>query len=154
MKSIELVSRYFSYHCWAQDRCLKALSILEEPIPEALKLFAHIVSADRAWLTRLQGGDTRGMKVFTEWDIEECVAQYGEVNTAWRSYIAALDESEISRDLTYFDIKGREFTNPVVDIIMHVINHGTYHRGQIAKILRKNHIDPPATDMIVFSRNN
>jgi uncharacterized damage-inducible protein DinB len=63
-----------------------------------------------------------------------------------------MDATWLAASCSYKDLKGKAHKTPVGDILVHVMNHGTYHRGQIATCLRERGVDPARTDYIVYSR--
>jgi uncharacterized damage-inducible protein DinB len=63
-----------------------------------------------------------------------------------------LEQYEIDQKVTYTNLKGQTFSNSIRDILFHVINHSTYHRGQIASELKQCGIDPIVSDFIFYSR--
>ena len=73
----------------------------------------------------------------------------------YEAYVAQLSTNETNRIINYQNIKGIPFHNSIFEIITHLMNHGTYHRGQLVTMLRGAGSTPiPATDLIVFYREN
>jgi uncharacterized damage-inducible protein DinB len=66
----------------------------------------------------------------------------------WKQYLASMNEDGLSRALTYKNTKGESFTSQKQDILMHVIMHSAYHRGQIAADMRAAGFTPAYTDFI------
>lgn len=69
-------------------------------------------------------------------------------------FLRGLTDDDLERPLSYRNLKGEDFTQPLVDQLVHVVNHSTYHRGQIATLSRQAGFPAPATDLIVFKREN
>ena len=63
-------------------------------------------------------------------------------------FAAMLEES-----FTYVNLKGEQSTYRFADILVHVVNHGTYHRGQLGHLLRDLGLTPPSTDYLIFRRD-
>jgi len=63
-----------------------------------------------------------------------------------------LEKIEPEKMIVYSNSKGETFTNLVKDIIFHIINHSTYHRGQIAMEFRQSGLEPLNTDYIFYKR--
>ncbi len=63
-----------------------------------------------------------------------------------------LEHVDLSAVLSYTNSSGRPFTNRVSDILFHIVNHSTYHRGQIALLLRQQGLEPVPTDYIFYKR--
>jgi uncharacterized damage-inducible protein DinB len=58
-----------------------------------------------------------------------------------------------TRPITYTNTHGQTFTQPLQDLLFHILNHSTYHRGQLAQLLRQQGFTPPATDFVYFNRS-
>ena len=69
-----------------------------------------------------------------------------------RPIMTSLDAAELNRPVHYVNSAGQEFVNTVRDILFHVAMHGSYHRGQIALLVREAGGQPAATDFIAFAR--
>jgi uncharacterized damage-inducible protein DinB len=68
-------------------------------------------------------------------------------------FVAGLDETAVTRPLTYVTFAGETFTQPLDQMLRHVVNHGTYHRGQVTTMLRQLGGQPVSTDLIRFYRD-
>ncbi len=146
--------RLFQYNSWANRR---VLGVLEHDTPEdptPLKLFAHILAAEKIWLNRLRYINNGSLAVHPDLPVEGCRPLLAENVRAWTEFIQLHPEDEYFRILNYRNTKGEEFSAPVADIMAHVANHGTYHRGQIARALRQAGLEPPSTDFIIFSHQS
>ena len=63
-----------------------------------------------------------------------------------------LDTADLLSPIAYTNSQGQPFANTAGDILFHVINHSTYHRGQIALLFRQNGMEPLVTDYIFYKR--
>ncbi|MDX2066288.1 MAG: DinB family protein [Fimbriimonadaceae bacterium] len=124
----------FRYDAWANARWDAVLA--EWPNETAHRWRLHLANAKRTWLTRFDGQD------HTE-------RSETEVDAAWIAVVAELDLDEA---LEYRTLSGVPFTQPNHEIVRHVINHGTYHRGQLRMLAEIDGIAWPETDLIFFSR--
>ena len=68
----------------------------------------------------------------------------------WKSWAADLTDEQTRRPSPTIDLKGRLWTQPLWQLVLHVVNHGTHHRGQVAGFLRSLGHTPPHTDLIHF----
>jgi uncharacterized damage-inducible protein DinB len=66
-----------------------------------------------------------------------------------REYLTGLDEEALARPLTYMNFQGEPWTYPLWEMIAHVLNHQSYHRGQVATLLRMLGVQPPHVDFLV-----
>ncbi|WP_233531615.1 DinB family protein [Paenibacillus alkalitolerans] len=141
-----------SHMIWADDRIVRTLSAAEAAPPEAVRWFAHILGADRVWLTRLNGEDSSGLPVWPEMDLAACVALAEENAAGYERLLGRLDEGAMLKDVVYRNSAGAQFSTSVTDILTHVFLHGAYHRGQINASLRGSGYEPVNVDFITFVR--
>lgn len=74
-------------------------------------------------------------------------------NRQWQSFVQEASDDMLAASLPYKNIRGEHFVQPVSDIVMHLSNHGTYHRGQVVTLLRQLGVEKiPQTDYILFRR--
>jgi uncharacterized damage-inducible protein DinB len=141
------LQRLFEYDDWANREISAALQNLENPPPRSVRLLAHIVSAERLWLERLRL-QKQTYPVWPDFSLEQCKLEIEELPKLWKQYLASLKEDGLSHSLTYKNSKGESWTSQKQDILMHVILHSAYHRGQIATDMRAAGFTPAYTDFI------
>ncbi len=141
----------FQYEKWATDRVLAAMKQLPVQDEKCLEWMAHILLAQLIWYSRVANTASPS----TAWEkktLAECVRMF-EVNTIlWAEYCKQLTDTELQKTIAYKNIKGDAFEEKVKDILTHVINHSTYHRGQIIAALKGKLPTLPSTDYIFFFR--
>jgi len=135
---------------WADRKIGAALTEAANPPAEAVRWYAHIVTAEMNWLSRLVGGDSFVAPLFPEWDAAAAVAQSEETLPKYEAFLESVDD--FSRMVAYKNSSGAEFRTSVSDILTHVFLHGNYHRGQINARLRSAGLEPTPVDYIVFAR--
>lgn len=146
MDSIIRFYDLFAYNHWSNDRIIETLGS-----GDSLKLFAHILGAERVWLDRLRGEETP----FVPWPdltINECRKAMEQLRIEWKTYIDSLPAADLERGIDYRNTKGEEFTTAIGDILTHVVNHGTYHRAQVAREVARAGGKPAVTDYIAYVR--
>jgi uncharacterized damage-inducible protein DinB len=143
--------RMWDFEGWANRRALESIAQLGEP-GECLRLFGHILAAQRAWLTRLEGGDSSGVELFPAPTIERCEAELAELERRGAAYLSGLDSDSHEGEIVYTNQTGKSFRNTPRDILTHLGMHSHYHRGQIAILVRRAGATPAATDFIAFCR--
>jgi len=74
------------------------------------------------------------------------------VHREWLEWAPLAGDSGWDRIVPHQDSAGNSYRLPAWQIVMHVVNHGSYHRGQIATMMRETGIQPPATDLVMFYR--
>lgn len=151
------------YHYWARDRMLDAV----EPLPQeqltrdlgssfrSLRdTIAHMYAAERAWYSRWQGESPAGPLPLDQWpDVPAIRRAWAEQEARVRSFVEALGEGGISRVFEYRLLSGQPGASAFWQMLQHVVNHATYHRGQVTTMLRQLGAAPPkSTDLVTFYR--
>lgn len=151
------------YHYWARDRVLDAV----EPLtPEQFTrdlgnsfhsvrdTLVHLFSADWVWYTRWQGGSPQAMLDPTTFpDAASIRAAWTEQEQKVRALVVQLGENGIDRVIEYRLFSGQASAQPFWQLLQHVVNHGSYHRGQVTTMLRQLGATPPrSVDLIAFYR--
>jgi uncharacterized damage-inducible protein DinB len=142
--------RLYSYNEWANDLFANALAEADYSHEKINVFFSHIAAAQLIWLNRVTESDQEVPGVWEKLSLEEASEQLSAGNIGWLDFIAECDDFE--SEVRYKNTKGETFTTPLKDILTHVANHSTHHRGQIALLLREEGIAPPASDFIFYSR--
>jgi uncharacterized damage-inducible protein DinB len=144
---LEHIGSLFSYDDWANREVLGSLRALNAPPERSVKLLAHVVSAERLWLERLLD-QKQTLPVWPLFTLAQCKLQVDQFPMLWKNYLTALGEAGLARFLTYKNTKGESFSSQKQDILLHVVMHSAYHRGQIATDMRAAGFTPPYTDFI------
>ncbi len=135
---------------WADECTLASLRTLASP-GMALELYAHLISTEQVWFARIQQLPPRH-PVWPILDLEQCVALASENGRAYASFVATLGTEGLSAEVAYTNSAGASFRSRVGDILLHVCLHGSYHRGQVAALVRQAGGSPAPTDFIAFVR--
>jgi uncharacterized damage-inducible protein DinB len=121
--------------------------------PTVLGTAAHIAAAEWVWLSRWKGTNPREMP---EWakspDFAEIKATFAALEAERSAWLATLAESALGQPLAFRLFNGTEDARPLSVQFQHVVNHGTYHRGQVAVMLRQVGTMPNPTDIIRWAR--
>jgi len=141
------IRRLFEYDYWANREALASLAAAGSPPPAALKRMAHIVAAEVLWLARLERR-VAPLAVWPDLTLSQCAMWLGDVERQWRKYLAGLTSARLAERVEYVNSRGESFGNTVEDILMHVVVHSAYHRGQIAADVRAAGHQPAYTDFI------
>ncbi len=151
----ESLERRVDHWLWADRRVADALgSLPAEERREALRLFAHVVTTERIYYERLGGLDPWPQDFWPTLDIGDCLEIAERAAANYRGYLAAATEDALQRPVAYRDSSGRAHRTAPAQMIEHVSLHGSYHRGQIASLLRVHGSSPVATDFILFVRGD
>jgi uncharacterized damage-inducible protein DinB len=147
MSMLEHIQSLFSYDDWANREVLNSLQALNVPPARSINLLGHIVSAERLWLERMLA-QNQTLPVWPLFTFEQCKLQVDELPGLWKNYLGSLGEAGLSASVTYKNTKGESFTSKKQDILLHVVIHSAYHRGQIATDMRAVGFTPAYTDFI------
>jgi uncharacterized damage-inducible protein DinB len=137
---------------WANQRILGTLQSMKGENQEVIRLFSHILFAEKVWITRLQGLDSSRLPIWSDVDIEVCADLVMQNNESLITFLTNLSNTDLDKTISYSNSKGIEFKNSVRDILTHVALHGQYHRGQINSRLRADGFEPVNMDFITFVR--
>lgn len=149
----EFLLRLFKYNEWANNLMLEILLKEQYKNEKILKLFCHLISAQKIWSDRLSG--SRGnIELWSGDTLEGCINVSKLSSTELLRYVEKLDESRLNERLSYMNTKGEPCMDKISDILAQIINHSTHHRAQISILLRQEDIAPPATDLIFYARQN
>lgn len=143
------LERLFQHAAWADQRTLAALRDTPAAHAEALPLLAHLLAAEHVWLQRLQLREPRHA-VWPTLDLDQCASLAAENAAGYEAYLGQLPEERLGDLIQYRTSQGQELVTSISDILSHVVLHGPYHRGQIAKIIGRNGGVATSTDFIMF----
>jgi uncharacterized damage-inducible protein DinB len=159
-QDLSTLRNFFAYGRWANRTTLESVAALapEEytrPIGGSFgsvqgTLF-HLYGADWVWLERLHGRSPRAMPAGDDLAALELLARkWREVEAGQDAYIAMLTPERLAEPLSYVSFSGESFTRQLGDALLHLANHGTYHRGQVATLLRQLGRQAAPTDYLRF----
>ena len=151
------------YHYWARDRILDAVEPLaHEQLTRDMgnsfrsirDTLTHICSAEWVWCSRWQGtSPTEALSPEMFPDVAALRAYWADHETRMRARLEAMGENGLSRVVEYKMFNGQGAASPFWEMLQHVVNHATYHRGQVTTLLRQLGAAPPkSTDLITFYR--
>ncbi|HXV86807.1 MAG TPA: DinB family protein [Gemmatimonadales bacterium] len=141
-----MLRRLFEYDAWANQEVLKAPPAGALP-DRAVALAAHVIAAESLWLDRLRASPQR-MAVWPALTLEQCRAAAARLARELAEYVDQLDAASVPSRRTYVNTKGETHTSSVADVLLHVLLHSAYHRGQIAMVVRGAGSEPAYTDYV------
>lgn len=137
------------YNNWANQTVLNSFDSYGSLVPStALLLLSHIVNTQSIWLSRIKA-ETTVVDVWENHTLEACRELHNVTSEKIKQQILNLNALH---KIEYKNTKGIIFQNSLSDILMHLFNHGTYHRAQIAIEMRRAGLEPVNTDFINFAR--
>lgn len=158
--TLDNVRTLYSYNSWANHRVLDACAPLSpaqftenlhSSFASVQDTLVHIMLAEWLWLERWLGrspGFPRGDFA----DLASIRARWQKIEADLDAFIQTLSGADLDRVVEYKNTKGNAFSNPMWQMLQHLVNHGTYHRGQITSMLRQLGATPLTTDLIAFFR--
>jgi uncharacterized damage-inducible protein DinB len=161
MLSIRQILRYeLDFTTWANERMLTAAAGLtpdelshdfKTSDKSVLGTLTHIYRAERVWLNRLHD---KYVEFKSEGDdtLAGLQKDWPPMRSGWAEWGRLLTEEAAATELSYSDLKGNAWSQPIWAIVLHIVNHSSHHRGQAVGFIRALGHQPPNVDMITFSR--
>ena len=144
--------RLFNYDRHAN--LLIAETITKAGNPEKpVQLMGHLLSAQQIWLNRCKGEAIINGVLWPDWNAETFEQLINDNHRSWINLVDYLDPADFNKTISYSSLKGERFENKLVDVLGHVINHGTHHRAQAGQHLKLAEVNLPITDYIFYIRN-
>ena len=148
------------YNAWANTRALDACAALspEELVrdlgnsfPSVRDTLAHILGAEWIWLRRWQGESPTTLLAAAGFPtVASLKDRFAAIDGERRAFVDALAEDRLAQLFVYRDLAGKEHSLLLAHSLQHVVNHGTYHRGQMTHFLRDLQLPAPSTDYLIF----
>lgn len=157
----EALRDHVEYSAWASGRLVEAsFSLSPEELARdfqtadrsVIGTLAHIYAADRVWFSRLAGAPYPGFVTDSDRTMAVLQNEWPVLHARWREWAAGLNEESADSVLDYKDLKGNAWRQPVWQLVLHVVNHATHHRGQVSGFLRAMGHTPPPIDLIAYYR--
>ncbi len=152
------------YHYWARDRLLDAVSALtaeelqrdlRSSFPSVRDTLVHLCLVEWIWHERWMGrspaASPRSASEFTSLSqIREC---WNEQESKIRAFVNGLSAADLATEIDYRNMAGQPGRSSFGDMVAHLVNHGSYHRGQVTTLLRQLGASPAKSmDLITFCR--
>lgn len=146
------------FHTWRREKISELLLEVDE------KLFSqelhgsfgslniilnHLVWAEKVWLGRVNRDAVATMK---STDVHGLLQAWSSVNEKWLAVIKNATTEEVFREVEYFISTGERHNNTVCEIVVHMVDHSTYHIGQMMNAVRGFGIEPVSTNYIHYLR--
>ena len=159
----EILSRFAAYNLWANQKIMETILTLPEEkqkteVPSSFsnlyRTVLHMWDAETAWWQRmkLQERIIIPSENFIG-TMRDVVNGLNQQNQQWLDWVSNSTDNALDHVFQYQNSKKEQFKQPIYQMVLHVFNHGTYHRGQLINMLRQLGIEKvPQTDFIVWSR--
>ena len=177
------IQTLYAYNRWANERLFSALEKLNErqftaavqsSFPSIRETVFHILFAEWLWLKRWQGTSPRstladpdaspatwstltpgGTPTMKELETLPALKSFAEsIELGRQEFLRELNEDTLQARLQFSDMAGTPYSEPLVQLMQHLVNHGSYHRGQVTTLLRQTGGEAASLDMLYFFREN
>ena len=153
------------FHYWARDRMLDAADKLTpeqftrdmgSSFKSIRDTLAHLYSAEWAWYQRWQGTSPTAALPFEQFpDVATIRQEWATLESNMRGFLDARTDSDITRVTEYRMLNGSPGSSPLWQMGQHVVNHGSYHRGQLTTMYRQLGAEPAkSVDLIRYYREH
>jgi uncharacterized damage-inducible protein DinB len=152
----------FDYDTWANDRVFDCVSRLsEEQLRHNLSTshdsifgtLVHIVGAEEVWLARWRAEPGVGLlDASTVPSLDALQERWQMARRGRDTFVASLDDATVDDEIEITTTGGKTYRHSFRHMFQHLVNHSSYHRGQIVTMLRQLGVEPPATDLIRYLR--
>jgi len=153
------VATLYEYNRWANGRTLDAVEKLDpaaflknlgNSFASIHATLVHIAGAEWAWLRRWHGDSPSTLPNGDFPTVASLRDRFQSLDREREAFLAGVTEERLQQPFDYKDLAGNAMRLPLVQSMQHVVNHGTYHRGQITTMLRQLGATPIGTDMSRF----
>lgn len=159
--SADVLRLHLDYTSWASRALMEAAGRLASDEltrdfatadKSVLGTLVHVYAADRIWLARLERRPQLPFVTPADYQLSVLEADWPALGERWRQWAAGLTDEAAAAALSYTDMRGNPWQQPIWQIVLHVVNHGTHHRGQVSGFLRAMGHQPPKLDLVLYYR--
>ena len=159
--SAEVLRSHIGYTAWASGLLVEAAGGLtqEELIRDlgtadksVLGTLVHVFGADRLWLARLKGETVHTYLADADYHLAALQNDWPALYQRWKEWADGLTDEAARAELSYADMRGNPWRQPLGQLVLHVVNHGTHHREQVSGFLRAMGHVPPKLDLVSYYR--
>lgn len=181
--NVDDIQTLYAYNRWANQRMFSVVEKLSDQqlaaeiqssFPSIRETVFHILFAEWLWLKRWQGTSPRApgpdpTVTSTTWKalspggiptprelttIAELRSFGDSIEGERREFLGTLSDAVLHAPLNFKDMAGNPYSEPLAQLLQHVVNHGTYHRGQVTTLLRQAGAETVGLDMLFFFREH
>ncbi|WP_396591038.1 DinB family protein [Allomuricauda sp. R78024] len=141
--------QHFDYNFYCNKKLIEQCASMDQVPEKCIKLFSHILNAHHVWNHRIVGKQIE----FDVWQKHE-VENWQDIHyeNQRTSFEIITNADDFAKRIDYENSEGRTFGNELKDILFHIVNHSTHHRGQILMDFRLAGIEPESLDYILYKR--
>ena len=157
---IDAIRELYDYNHWANQRVLSAMTPLTDDMftrnmgnsfVSLRDTLAHILGAEWIWLERWLGRSPNALLSASDFPtLQALQRRWAAVRLNQNQYIQTLVPDRLNDDVSYTNTRGERYSYALWRQMLHVINHSSYHRGQVTTLLRQMGAEPVGTDLLVY----
>ncbi|GAB3221039.1 DinB family protein [Algoriphagus aestuariicola] len=145
----EFLQRFFEYNYQiSQSLDTRFQSYHYQLDGEIIRLANHLINAHQIWIERIEGNITL-RNPWEDFPIESFPSRNEALYTKTLEILKLVD---LDAKISFHSFSGAAFEKRVSDMLIHIINHATYHRGQLASMMRKSGLEPVPSDYIHWAQ--
>jgi uncharacterized damage-inducible protein DinB len=159
----EILKQYAAYNVWANQRMIEVIlnlppeqqqQTVSSSFPSLEKTLLHMWDAESIWWQRIKLQEVVVPPSLTaKYNVKDITTGLANQDKQWFEWVNAATDAALDHVFAYRNTKKEQFKQPVFQMLLHLFNHATYHRGQLTTIFHHLEINKiPPTDFIVFSR--
>jgi len=129
------------------------LGVIEKQNVNDAKIFqlmGHVLAAQYLWFHRINALPKPDVQLWGDYTLPRLLEMAEDIGTKWIDFVEKTDNFD--RELVYHNYTNDPYTNNVENIMIHLVNHSSYHRAQVAMLLRQKGFEPINTDFITYDR--
>jgi uncharacterized damage-inducible protein DinB len=159
----DYIKQAYDYTYWANRRYFTVAESLTEEQLHRLQghswgdvhaTLVHMMSSEWVWLQRWHGTSPKAHLDKADYHTLAILkARWGEVEAEMRAFIEAQSDASLQSAITYSNFRGETFHVPQWEMLVHVANHETHHRGELAAMYALMGVDHPEEEMIQYFLN-
>ncbi len=153
-----------NYHCWANNRFFKHLKTLSSEIytqeiesvfSSISEVITHVYRVDGMWLSVMSGDSfEETMQFIKKLETQSKDKGLGKMQKLYkelaREYASFFESQDLDEVISIEHPRYGSLETAVSELVQHVVNHGTYHRGNITAMLRQQGETGIPTDYIFY----
>jgi uncharacterized damage-inducible protein DinB len=147
------LTKHFEFEQWSNTMILDSLKILREKDDRVITLFSHLLSSHSMWLSRVNKTEFT-CTLFQERTLEECEILMKENLQGWQNYLANKTDDDLQETIEFmsaWEVNPSKRRMTIEDAITHIINHSSYHRGQIVASIKGKVDELPLSTYIMYA---
>lgn len=142
------MKQFLEYNQWCNEIYAHYIQEITLASRKTLGNFSHILNSHHIWNQRILGNDSKTKP----WDLI-MMNEFFEINKVnTKTSLDLLQAKSLTDTIEYKNTKGKVFSNSLEEVLLHIVNHSTYHRAQVGEQMKKFKITPPTTDYIAYIR--